>query len=70
MGQLFGKERLLDEGGNPQLLIDPFSFLGFGLLLADELGHANRRRHLGRQSGQQLAVVGRIGLVGQAAGPG
>ena len=48
-------------------MLDPLPLLGLGLLAADELGNPDRRRHLGGEAFEQLAVVGRVGLVGETA---
>ena len=66
LGQLARQELLLDEGGDPHLLLEALAGLDLDRLLADELGDPDRRRRLGREGGEELAVVGAVVLVRQA----
>jgi hypothetical protein len=58
VGQLLGQELLLDQLGDPQLLLDPLTLADLGLLLADQLGDPHRRGGVAGQVVEQLAVVG------------
>jgi hypothetical protein len=51
------QQRLLHQVGNTQLLGDSLALERFDLLLAHELGHAQRRSGLHRQVAQQPAIV-------------
>ena len=64
--QLARQELLLDQGGDPHLLLQALAFGGFLGLLANELGDADRRRGLGGERRQQAAIVRRVVLLGQA----
>jgi hypothetical protein len=56
----------LDEACDPQLLLYALALLGLLLLLANELGDLHRRRGLGGQVVEELPVVGRVLLLGEA----
>jgi hypothetical protein len=58
VGQLLGQELLLDQLGDPQLLLDPLTLADLGLLLADQLGDPHGRGGVAGQVVEQLAVVG------------
>ena len=60
VGQLLRQELLLDQPGDVQLLLDPLAGEGLGLLLADQLRHADGRGGVGRQVLEQPAVVGGV----------
>src|SRR5919198_5738576 len=60
LGQVPRQEPLLDELGDPQLLLDALPLADLGLLLADQLGHPHRRGGVAGQVVQQLAVVGGV----------
>src|SRR5690606_41393656 len=62
--QLLGQQRLLDQRRHLELLLDPLPLLGLRLLLADQLGHPNRGRHLGGQPAEEPPVVRGVWLVG------
>src|SRR5215213_481425 len=66
VGHVFGEEGLLDQARDPELLLDALAFLGLLLLLADELGYLHGRRGLGGEVVQELPVVGRVLLLGEA----
>ena len=66
VGQLLGQELLLDQPGDVQLLLDPLAGEGLGLLLADQLRHADGRCGVGRQVLEQPAVVGGVLALGPA----
>ena len=66
LGQLARQELLLDEGGDAHLLLEPLARLDLDRLLAHELGDTDGRRRLRGEGGQQLAIVGRVVLVGEA----
>src|SRR5215213_8124790 len=66
VGYVLGEEGLLDQARDPELLLDALAFLGLLLLLADELGYLHGRRGLGGQVVQQLPVVSRVLLLGEA----
>ncbi len=63
---MLGQEVLLDELGDLELVLDALPVACLDLLLPDQLRHANRRRRLRGQVLEQLAVVARILLLGQA----
>jgi hypothetical protein len=56
----------LDEACDPQLLLYALALLGLLLLLANELGDLHRRCGLGGQVVEELPVVGRVLLLGEA----
>jgi hypothetical protein len=56
----------LDEARDPELLLDALALLGLLLLLADELGDLHGRCCLGGQVVEELPVVGRVLLLGEA----
>src|SRR5215208_5871243 len=66
LGHTLGKEGLLDEARDPQLLLDALALLGLLLLLAHQLGYLHGRSRLGGQVVEELAVVGRVLLLGEA----
>src|SRR5919107_813414 len=66
LGHVFGEEGLLDQARHPELLLDALALLGLLLLLAHELRHLDRRRGLGGEVVQELPVVGRVLLLGEA----
>src|SRR5215218_7101336 len=61
-----GEESLLDQARDPELLLDALPLLGLLLLLADKLGDLHGRRGLGSEVVQELPVVGRVLLLGEA----
>ena len=61
--QLARQELLLDERGDPHLLLEPLPGLDLDGLLADQLRNPNRRRRLGGQGREEPAVVGAVVLV-------
>ena len=63
---MFGQEGLLDEAGNPELLLYALPLLSLLLLLANELGYLHSRGRLGCQVVQQLPVVCGVLLLGEA----
>ena len=64
--QLAGEELLLDEGGDPHLLLEALALGGFVCLLADELGDPDGRRRLSGEGGEESAVVRRVLLLREA----
>ena len=56
----------MDQARHPELLLDALPLLGLLLLLADELRHLHRRRGLGGEVVQELPVVRRVFLLGEA----
>ena len=56
----------MDQARDPELLLDALALLGLLLLLADELGDLHRRGRLGSQIVEELPVVGRVLLLGEA----
>ena len=66
VGQLLGQEVLLDEPGDLELLLEALPGRRLGLLLADQLADPQRRRGLGGEVVEQLAVVGGVLLLGAA----
>ena len=65
LGQLLGEEVLLDQLGDLELLLEALARGRLGLLLAHELADPQRRRGLGGEVVEQLAVVGGVLLLGQ-----
>ena len=57
---------LLDQPRDLELLLEALARRRLGLLLAHELADAQRRRGLGGEVVEQLAVVGGVVLLGQA----
>ena len=64
--QLARQELLLDQGGDPHLLVQALALGGLVGLFADELGDADGRGGLGGQGRQEPAIVGRVLLLGEA----
>jgi hypothetical protein len=64
--QLARQELLLDQGGDPHLLLEALALRGLGGLLADELGDPDGGRGLGGEGRQQASIVGRVVLLGEA----
>ena len=56
----------MDQARHLEFLLDALALLGLLLLLADELRDLHRRRGLGREVVQELPVVGRVLLLGEA----
>ena len=54
---------LLDELRDRELLLHALPLAGLGLLLADELGHAQRGSSLAGKVVQQASVVGGVFLL-------
>jgi hypothetical protein len=54
---------LLDELGDPELLLEPLALAGLDLLLADELRDPERRCGLRGEVLEKATVVGRVALV-------
>src|SRR5215208_6658216 len=63
---MFGEKGLLHQARDPELLLDALALLGLLLLLADELGYLHSRCCLGSQVVEELPVVGRVLLLGEA----
>src|SRR5215218_5237837 len=66
LGHRLGQQGLLDQARDPELLLNALALLGLLLLLADELGDLHRRCCLGGQVVEELPVVGRVLLLGEA----
>ena len=65
LGELLGEEVLLDQLGDLELLLEALARGRLGLLLAHELADPQRRRGLGGEVVEQLAVVGGVLLLGE-----
>ena len=63
--QLFREQGLLDNAGHAHFLLEALERQGFSLLLAGQLGNAQRRGSLDREVVQQAVVVGRVLLFAQ-----
>ena len=61
--QVTREQGLLDQGSNLHLLLDPFSLLGFCLLLPHQLRDLHRRCDLRGEAPQQTTVIRRVRLV-------
>ncbi len=62
--QALREELLLDDLRDLQLLLDPLSLPGFGLLLPDQLADAHGRGRVARQGVEQAEVVGGVAAFG------
>ena len=66
VGELLGQVVLLDQRRDSQLLLDSLPGPHLGLLPPHELADPDRRRRLGRELVEELPVVARVLLLGQA----